>query len=129
MLVFFLMILLPPRSTRSDTLFPYSTLFRSRGPSALPRILRLVRRRGPRAHPPQGAAGGGFLSHHRHHLQRLWRRGRRRAADRSEEHTSELQSLMRISNAVFCLKTKNIQQQSSRYCIQKTTINSKPQKH
>src|SRR3546814_1092054 len=77
---FFLMIRRPPRSTRTDTLFPYTTLFRSTwsrrsGSQAAPRD-RAPRRDGPR--------------------------GRR-----SEEHTSELQSLMRISYAVFCLKKKN----------------------
>src|SRR3546814_1392412 len=88
---FFLMIRRPPRSTRTDTLFPYTTLFRSAG-----------RGRGPGRHPE-----GGRL--------RLARAGlldvpgderRQAAAGRSEEHTSELQSLMRISYAVFCLKKK-----------------------
>src|SRR3546814_10232969 len=89
MFFFFLMIRRPPRSTRTDTLFPYTTLFRSRagdrsdrhGRRVLPELLR---RRGldHRLHRP--AAGHG----------------------RSEEHTSELQSLMRISYAVFCLKKK-----------------------
>src|SRR3546814_4733795 len=69
------MIRRPPRSTRTDTLFPYTTLFRSLGePGALDR---------------RGAV-----------------RRCRRTAPRSEEHTSELQSLMRISYAVFCLKKK-----------------------
>src|SRR3546814_12640759 len=76
---FFLMIRRPPRSTRTDSLFPYTTLFRSPGRSPA--------------------------------MRRRWRRpSRSRAAarerDRSEEHTSELQSLMRISYAVFCLKKK-----------------------
>src|SRR3546814_11643088 len=75
-LFFFLMIRRPPRSTRTDTLFPYTTLFRSRGGDAD------LQRRG------RGAAR------------------RRQRAGRSEEHTSELQSLMRISYAVFCLKKK-----------------------
>src|SRR3546814_15403650 len=73
-LFFFLMIRRPPRSTRTDTLFPYTTLFRSNsGDQRTSRCLR------PAA-----------LFNHR----------------RSEEHTSELQSLMRISYAVFCLKKK-----------------------
>src|SRR3546814_2436295 len=86
LLFFLLMIRRPPRSTRTDTLFPYTTLFRS----APARVSR------PRA--VRGAP---------------WPLRRRRAAhgdsrpDRSEEHTSELQSLMRISYAVFCLKKKN----------------------
>src|SRR3546814_1255861 len=79
------MIRRPPRSTRTDTLFPYTTLFRSgvlRGP-ARPQPAR--KRQGARSHAPAGGRG-------RPH--------------RSEEHTSELQSLMRISYAVFCLKNQ-----------------------
>src|SRR3546814_13980479 len=78
---FFLMIRRPPRSTRTDTLFPYTTLFRS----------HLLSRPVTRADQ-------------RHVRSRI-----RCPADcrqRSEEHTSELQSLMRISYAVFCLKKK-----------------------
>src|SRR3546814_13608701 len=89
--IFFLMIRRPPRSTRTDTLFPYTTLFRSRhGPE--PAAVRVPE-------PRRGGAG----------------RRQRRAALRSEEHTSELQSLMRISYAVFCLKKKknaNIKKQA-----------------
>src|SRR3546814_2803014 len=110
MVFFFLMIRRPPRSTRTDTLFPYTTLFRSRaspGPGRWqpPRPRR--RRTGagaggtaPRAiaaRTPAPRRPGGIVRH-------------RRARDlqaRSEEHTSELQSLMRISYAVFCLKKKN----------------------
>src|SRR3546814_19109729 len=87
---FFLMILRPPRSTRTDTLFPYTTLFRSPATTCVS---------GCRCEA--GAA---------QHLLRA-RAGTRAGAlevDRSEEHTSELQSLMRISYAVFCLK-KQIQ--------------------
>src|SRR3546814_5274514 len=92
---FFLMIRRPPRSTRTDTLFPYTTLFRS-----------CPRRRGR----------GTYLGQDAGRCRRADRRGgaaddRRRAAGRrSEEHTSELQSLMRISYAVFCLKKKKKQQ-------------------
>src|SRR3546814_7359375 len=96
----------PPRSTRTDTLFPYTTLFRSplRRPAGCERI-------GARA-------DAGLCLRHRRHARRGDRdqlRGRggdrpvRRAGSavrRSEEHTSELQSLMRISYAVFCLKKK-----------------------
>src|SRR3546814_4604298 len=82
-IVFFLMIRRPPRSTRTDTLFPYTTLFRSR--------LNLVI-----SSAWAGAAAG-----------RIARRMPQKSARRSEEHTSELQSLMRISYAVFCLKKKN----------------------
>src|SRR3546814_12879272 len=73
---FFLMIRRPPRSTRTDTFFPYTTLFRSR--DLAPSPARNSRKN----------------------------RSRWSLARRSEEHTSELQSLMRISYAVFCLKKK-----------------------
>src|SRR3546814_1761940 len=102
---FFLMIRRPPRSTRTDTLFPYTTLFRS-----------------PRARPPERD-----------------RRVRRTLSVqviagmlvltacgttvRSEEHTSELQSLMRISYAVFCLKKKkNEIHKKTRHNINKSRI-------
>src|SRR3546814_4663389 len=106
----FLMIRRPPRSTRTYTLFPYTTLFRSLAlhlvhPFAgdvaevgVGAIHRVVLRLGPGV---QGTSlgmvagedlqGGQFQA---------------RAQSRSEEHTSELQSLMRISYAVFCLKKK-----------------------
>src|SRR3546814_5454182 len=80
------MIRRPPRSTRTDTLFPYTTLFRSQfkpgsdTPSTGYSILQ------PRLEVDPDSAG----------------------ASRSEEHTSELQSLMRISYAVFCLKKKHL---------------------
>src|SRR3546814_2897032 len=88
------MIRRPPRSTRTDTLFPYTTLFRSGGPTpghSRPVVGRL-RRATDRTRPDRG----GRTRPHR----RRWRVGR------SEEHTSELQSLMRLSYAVFCLKKK-----------------------
>src|SRR3546814_13721475 len=90
---FFLMIRRPPRSTRTDTLFPYTTLFRS--PSISQRRKAVLRQA----------------------QDRRWPRGRPDAAcgarrPRSEEHTSELQSLMRISYAVFCLKKKILPQAS-----------------
>src|SRR3546814_21202570 len=86
---FFLMIRRPPRSTRTDTLFPYTTLFRS----YLPRINSSDEQ--PLRRIPGGSA------------QRLDAPlARARGRVRSEEHTSELQSLMRISYAVFCLKKK-----------------------
>src|SRR3546814_3651441 len=82
------MIRRPPRSTRTDTLFPYTTLFRSHGTQLF----------------------GGIV------LREAFRDsideyGRNSLPNRSEEHTSELQSLMRISYAVFCLKKKNKQTQ------------------
>src|SRR3546814_14025979 len=89
--VFFLMIRRPPRSTRTDTLFPYTTLFRSMFVDIFAGIVELVLDVG------QIAAG------HAHQVGiALCADGE----DRSEEHTSELQSLMRISYAVFCLKKK-----------------------
>src|SRR3546814_17668378 len=98
--VFFLMIRRPPRSTRTDTLFPYTTLFRSlldreyrvHQRAALPAIRFGQRdaKQARRRHLP-GNVAGKFL---------------RMRPRRSEEHTSELQSLMRISYAVFCLKKK-----------------------
>src|SRR3546814_5229174 len=87
---FFLMIRRPPRSTRTDTLFPYTTLFRSAGG----RVVTATSRRTPRR-PPKSAPGSSPR--------------RRTPSRRSEEHTSELQSLMRISYAVFCLKKKKRQ--------------------
>src|SRR3546814_8947579 len=83
------MIRRPPRSTRTDTLFPYTTLFRSH-------------------HRDADRDTGGRLELRRLERRRLQRHRalRRDPHRRSEEHTSELQSLMRISYAVFCLKKK-----------------------
>src|SRR3546814_11583780 len=97
--VFFLMIRRPPRSTRTDTLFPYTTLFRSRY-RAFPHRARDSGDGACRPYP----AGGEYA-------RRLWRARAQPGRSfedhrRSEEHTSELQSLMRISYAVFCLKKK-----------------------
>src|SRR3546814_5184882 len=98
-LFFFLMIRRPPRSTRTDTLFPYTTLFRSC--------------RGVAERHQQHVAGdelrqpvGRLCPSARRRRQRLDDRAACRRQRRSEEHTSELQSLMRISYAVFCLKKK-----------------------
>src|SRR3546814_10449689 len=93
---FFVMIRRPPRSTRTDTLFPYTTLFRSVPACA-----------GSELHPD----GRGDLHRRLLHLRHLClvldggRLGTARRR-RSEEHTSELQSLMRTSYAVFCLTKK-----------------------
>src|SRR3546814_4647792 len=81
------MIRRPPRSTRTDTLFPYTTLFRSR----------------PCRKPPYPDPRG---DRHRHAERGGDQPVPESLAQRSEEHTSELQSLMRISYAVFCLKKK-----------------------
>src|SRR3546814_9879294 len=94
------MIRRPPRSTRTDTLFPYTTLFRSNlralaagiSTDGLFKIARAFRAR--HADVPLVMMG---------YFNTIDQRGR------SEEHTSELQSLMRISYAVFCLNKKNIQ--------------------
>src|SRR3546814_4399715 len=91
------MIRRPPRSTRTDTLLPYTTLFRSVKPDDMV------------------SQGDGFLETRGISRERDAKAGadevvgeaRGEARMRSEEHTSELQSLMRISYAVFCLKKKN----------------------
>src|SRR3546814_5213878 len=110
------MIRRPPRSTRTDTLFPYTTLFRSADPQlehrdradrrpARPRedggVVPQPRLRWPTAYRAQGTrfpAVAEELGSGDDDDDQLW--------SRSEEHTSELQSLMRISYAVFCLKKK-----------------------
>src|SRR3546814_9427828 len=99
---FVLMIRRPPRSTRTDTLFPYTTLFRS------PAYRNLLR-----AHEADRASDGGRPAVHAPHGVKC--RGDRVADRRSEEHTSELQSLMRISYAVFCLKKKINMHQTINY--------------
>src|SRR3546814_9201843 len=108
------MIRRPPRSTRTDTLFPYTALFRSLG-----------RDRAVTGRVEGGIVQRGFLAQlaadrqpdidqHQHPSGKIERTAesaqdvhRLHRDDRSEEHTSELQSLMRISYAVFCLKKKN----------------------
>src|SRR3546814_3119163 len=104
------MIRRPPRSTRTDTLFPYTTLFRSvlvdRGdhasPVALPRV-------DPTAFDRLLDARSSCRNFDRSALLPMAQFARVMWRARSEEHTSELQSLMRISYAVFCLKKKNIE--------------------
>src|SRR3546814_5019582 len=98
---FFLMIRRPPRSTRTDTLFPYTTLFRS-GLSSDDDVFPARRPRRDADRADRDRIEGGARSVHRRAAQRR----RARQGGRSEEHTSELQSLMRISYAVFCLKNK-----------------------
>src|SRR3546814_17737418 len=89
---FFLMIRRPPRSTRTDTLFPYTTLFRSAGVTEGARLtIEIVREAIPERGRPKLPKAVATAAPPR---------------PRSEEHTSELQSLMRISYAVFCLKKK-----------------------
>src|SRR3546814_6894166 len=88
------MIRRPPRSTRTDTLFPYTTLFRSEHHAERRHPRERDELHDRRAEPPDD----------RQHQQQ--RQGQQAKPGRSEEHTSELQSLMRISYAVFCLKKK-----------------------
>src|SRR3546814_7406426 len=122
------MIRLPPRSTRTDTLFPYTTLFRSqlirqshghrhrrcRDVVALPdRLVMITDRVGDRI----GQAFGARVVAAHQALQF----GELAELQRSEEHTSELQSLMRISYAVFCLNKKKTTMTTNRHTI---TINS-----
>src|SRR3546814_2663748 len=92
------MIRRPPRSTRTDTLFPYTTLFRSTCASRWARTCRTSR-----------AASASTTASDR---------------SRSEEHTSELQSLMRISYAVFCLKKTKITQELQRAADQQGQQNT-----
>src|SRR3546814_10173392 len=110
MLFFFLMIRRPPRSTRTDTLFPYTTLFRSNFDV---RIDRPGRRRADRhdaqacrSRPDAGRQAGRCRPRRGDGRAETGACRRPHRAKRSEEHTSELQSLMRISYAVFCLKKK-----------------------
>src|SRR3546814_8874825 len=84
----------PPRSTRTDTLFPYTTLFRS-GVEPLGELIAIF--------DPEIGIEFERVGHVGGVARRVMKR-----SSRSEEHTSELQSLMRISYAVFCLKKKNI---------------------
>src|SRR3546814_2295433 len=117
---FFLMIRRPPRSTRTDTLFPYTTLFRSQEQRIEQREQRQRRDRLDEAREPQ---------RHPRDIRVARRQNRERQADRqprerSEEHTSELQSLMRISYAVFCLKKKKTQKKTIQE-IQIHTIKNK----
>src|SRR3546814_8160287 len=98
------MIRRPPRSTRTDTLFPYTTLFRSQDHAAEAAGGTDRGGRG-QAHGAAGRAGrAAGAGPGRRGIQQP--AGLRAARARSEEHTSELQSLMRISYAVFCLKKK-----------------------
>src|SRR3546814_5014030 len=101
------MIRRPPRSTRTDTLFPYTTLFRSIDTCSIPENALVC---SPTSRRPSASLMGTINSRH---------------MNRSEEHTSELQSLMRISYAVFCLKKKKSQNNSNQMkeinTIQKNT--------
>src|SRR3546814_3740510 len=99
------MIRRPPRSTRTDTLFPSTTLFRSIGEQFLCSGAGRECQREPLVSPLSRRPREEF--HSRRRCARGIRAGEPALYRRSEEHTSELQSLMRISYAVFCLKKKN----------------------
>src|SRR3546814_1024422 len=112
------MIRRPPRSTRTDTLFPYTTLFRSPRSSFSLHSQSGIKR-GVRPRPVVGQGTGAGTRHDSTDVVALGSHPRKTRAlhgngshiasllgIRSEEHTSELQSLMRISYAVFCLKKK-----------------------
>src|SRR3546814_10680500 len=107
------MIRRPPRSTRTDTLFPYTTLFRSSS----------FAWHDPHSTESFSLSGGA-----------VWQLSQRALAcapfsgNRSEEHTSELQSLMRISYAVFCLKKKNTRYTTIELLLSlcTSTIHNKP---
>src|SRR3546814_5040172 len=114
----------PPRSTRTDTLFPYTTLFRSRFDGGLfPAVPGLIVDRSPL--PPLSSVkfrigtgdkednGDGGL-------------GDANQSPRSEEHTSELQSLLRTSYAVFCLKKYNAQTEGRRRPGNRTQTHQHP---
>src|SRR3546814_9002168 len=128
-LFFFLMQRRPPRSTRTDTLFPYTTLFRSRlalpgaakakggRPLSRPLLVTLAQLRrwcgaGHTSRPANDQCPDGFERNRTelHHV-----------SHRSEEHTSELQSLMRISYAVFCLKKKKHKNKPNKQDIDRNT--------
>src|SRR3546814_4515586 len=118
------MIQRPPRSTRTDTLFPYTTLFRSIACDGPGSVLAI----GDPVVPVHGfriATGYADLYHvtPERMLRNIMQLGYRGAINhyRSEEHTSELQSLMRISYAVFCLQKKNKHHSNSHFSLLTTT--------
>src|SRR3546814_6635907 len=126
---FFLMIRRPPRSTRTDTPFPYTTLFRSGLRSGV--LAGNVERVGVDLLAADARAGNrrGDAAHH---LRRARHVEPGATMRRSEEHTSELQSLMRISYAVFCLKKKKNKKKQhiyinelKRQTVQTTQLNNK----
>src|SRR3546814_2215931 len=142
------MIRQPPRSTRTDTLFPYTTLFRSVPRPAAAGSLRTPTR-SPRTDPPAPVQRPGQRAcdtqcrgawHQRAPVRRLRRSLMRHVVfllaalaaatavqARSEEHTSELQSLMRTSYAAFCLKKKKKDQHTNKQ--RATHRTNKPQHH
>src|SRR3546814_4689053 len=130
-MLFFLMIRRPPRSTRTDTLFPYTTLFRS-GVRRDHRLHAADMRHNAFGRLAVRLAAEDAATERGSHRHRAYEVGRRTIAQprgfadelveprRSEEHTSELQSLMRSSYAVFCLKKKK-QNVRTKYNIKSQT--------
>src|SRR3546814_4772946 len=112
------MVLRPPRSTRTDTLFPYTTLFRSgdlrralqKFPDLLTRQAGECMTRNPKTISGDELAARAVQVMEQFSITSLLVAGEDGRPERSEEHTSELQSLMRISYAVFCLKKKKQEQ-------------------
>src|SRR3546814_1638635 len=109
------MIRRPPRSTRTDTLFPYTTLFRSAARSDVrsntcTKLEHLFEQIKPRANKCST-----------HVARRMRIHDGSTEKGRSEEHTSELQSLMRISYAVFCLKNKTKKTKTTKHYLNKNT--------
>src|SRR3546814_5345169 len=101
-ILFFLMIRRPPRSTRTDTLFPYTTLFRSDKQFVTVGAGDRIQILGEDQDGKTDDLGPILVR-----ADETFNRIGGEVNQRSEEHTSELQSLMRISYAVFCLKKKN----------------------
>src|SRR3546814_6756588 len=109
------MIRRPPRSTRTDTLFPYTTLFRSGYIPDCGSFAERIRERHAHAIGP-----GGVLDVHGWSIEEFGLPLNLMLSVRSEEHTSELQSLMRISYAVFCLKKKKNKLTQTEHHVPKT---------
>src|SRR3546814_4629479 len=117
------MIRRPPRSTRTDTLFPYTTLFRSLNrhhPSGtFAPVKNPATANNNSLHRSYNIDRRHFLPHSPALLRHPW------SDSRSEEHTSELQSLMRISYAVFCLKKKKNNYNTIQHILQITLVTTK----
>src|SRR3546814_2946724 len=122
------MVRRPPRSTRTDTLFPYTTLFRSEDLASLDCLDQTVCQCFVVGDGERQSFGIIHIFPGSFHIQELLVRVGADANGvdlrRSEEHTSELQSLMRISYAVFCLKKKNIEKQHMRQQLNKAILST-----
>src|SRR3546814_8306800 len=122
------MIRRPPRSTRTDTLFPYTTLFRSAkqlksdGSIKDPLIIKLTNQILDDYRLTISQLGTRLKYFTAASLAKYLQEGELAPEDRSEEHTSELQSLMRISYAVFCLKKKTINKTNRHIMTRQTNI-------